>query len=67
MGIVSTSVAEKGGKVTGVVPQAMLAAGGEGDKTKDPEAHGAPVVLQDNDRANVTTVSAYHHICMSDV
>jgi hypothetical protein len=32
MGIVSGAVLEHGGHVTGVVPFAMVAAGGEGDK-----------------------------------
>ncbi|KAJ7184357.1 hypothetical protein C8R46DRAFT_1158696 [Mycena filopes] len=33
MGVVSGAVLERGGKVTGVVPYAMVAAGGEGEKT----------------------------------
>lgn len=33
MGIVSNSVLEAGGRVTGVMPYAMVAAGGERDKT----------------------------------
>ena len=35
MGVVSGSVLEKGGKVIGVIPQAMIAAGGEKDKLED--------------------------------
>ncbi|KAI0311505.1 hypothetical protein OF83DRAFT_1150621 [Amylostereum chailletii] len=35
MGRVSGAVLEQGGHVTGIIPQAMLAAGGEGDKTVD--------------------------------
>jgi hypothetical protein len=33
MGVVSGTVIEHGGDVTGVVPFAMVSAGGEGDKT----------------------------------
>lgn len=35
MGVVSGSVLEKGGKVIGVIPQAMVAVGGEKDKLDD--------------------------------
>lgn len=34
MGIVSGAALEAGGEVTGIVPFAMVAAGGEGEKTK---------------------------------
>lgn len=41
MGVVSGSALEKGGKVVGIIPQAMVAAGGEKDKLDD----GNPRVL----------------------
>jgi len=57
MGLVSTAASEAGGAVTGVLPGAMLAAGGEGDKTASgADAHGAPVVLTDLKHANVQTI-----------
>jgi len=36
MGVVSGAVLEGGGKVTGVIPHAMVAAGGEDEKVKNP-------------------------------
>lgn len=38
MGIVSGSVLEHGGKVVGVIPQAMVSAGGEKDKVDENDA-----------------------------
>lgn len=54
MGFVSDAVLEAGGDVTGVVPKAMVDAGGEGDKTTGKDDHGAPVVLDES--KNVHTV-----------
>ena len=42
MGIVSGSVLEAGGDVVGVIPHAMLAAGGEGERVSE---NGTPSVL----------------------
>ncbi|KAF9483869.1 hypothetical protein BDN70DRAFT_873261 [Pholiota conissans] len=53
MGVVSGSVLEKGGKVIGVIPQAMIAAGGEKDKLED----GSPrAVLEELGREAVETI-----------
>ena len=38
MGVVSGSVLEHGGKVIGVIPRAMVAAGGEKDKVEENDA-----------------------------
>jgi hypothetical protein len=35
MGVVSSAVLEHGGKVTGIVPHAMVISGGEGSKVDD--------------------------------
>ena len=54
MGIVSGAVLDNGGDVTGVVPAAMLADGGEGDKgdggIKSPAVN---VVLNEHGREKV--------------
>ena len=55
MGFVSDAVIDAGGQVTGIVPRAMVDAGGEGDKTLEKDDHGAPVVLDDS-KENVQTV-----------
>ncbi|KZV75159.1 hypothetical protein PENSPDRAFT_624921 [Peniophora sp. CONT] len=55
MGFVSDAVLEAGGNVTGVLPSAMLKAGGEGDKTLSKDDHGAPVVV-DESKKNVQTI-----------
>lgn len=44
MGAVASAVLEAGGKITGVVPYAMVAAGGEADKI----VSRAPLVLPAN-------------------
>jgi hypothetical protein len=41
MGVVSSTVLEGGGKVTGVVPYAIFAAGGEGEQNNKSETHVA--------------------------
>jgi predicted Rossmann-fold nucleotide-binding protein len=56
MGHVSAAVLDGGGSVTGVVPSAMLRAGGEGDKTRRGEEHGAPVIVDEPGREHVQTV-----------
>ena len=50
MGIISSAVLEKGGSVTGVVPFAMVAAGGEAEQTKG-KASGL-IVLNEAGREN---------------
>ncbi|KAJ8522680.1 hypothetical protein ONZ45_g778 [Pleurotus djamor] len=52
MGIVSGAVLEKGGKVTGIVPYPMLAAGGEADKTASP----SKIRLDEKGREKVETI-----------
>lgn len=52
MGIVSGSSLEHGGKVVGIVPYAMVAAGGEGEKTKS----GVMVQLNEVGREKVETI-----------
>ena len=41
MGLVSSTVLEGGGKVTGVVPYAIFAAGGEGEQNNKSDTHVA--------------------------
>ena len=55
MGVVSGAALEKGGKVTGVVPYAMVAAGGEKEQaTGEVKAKIASGILFDGkDRPNV--------------
>jgi len=56
MGIISGAVLEGGGEVTGVVPWAMIKAGGEGDKGVGAENVGSKelhVVLNEKGRENV--------------
>ncbi|CAL1703449.1 unnamed protein product [Somion occarium] len=51
MGVVSGAALEKGGKVTGVVPYAMVAAGGEAEQMKGTsESKGATVALDEHGR-----------------
>jgi predicted Rossmann-fold nucleotide-binding protein len=55
MGIVSGAVLEDGGQVTGIVPYAMVAAGGEGSgSTKIIPANSAHVVLNEVGREQVS-------------
>ncbi|KZT20267.1 hypothetical protein NEOLEDRAFT_1140975 [Neolentinus lepideus HHB14362 ss-1] len=58
MGIVSGAVLEGGGQVTGVVPYAMIAAGGEEDKTGkgDAKDYAVYVTLNERGREQVDTV-----------
>ena len=54
MGVVSSTVLEHGGDVTGVVPFAMVAAGGERDKAQStPEAPSVSHVLSEKGREKV--------------
>lgn len=55
MGVVSGAVLEKGGQVLGVIPAAMIKAGGEGEKGEtDPE--GVHVVLNEKGREKVRLI-----------
>ncbi|TFK46024.1 hypothetical protein OE88DRAFT_1688329 [Heliocybe sulcata] len=58
MGVVSGAVLQAGGQVTGVVPWAMVAAGGEGEKTGKGEARDQAVhiILNERGREKVDTV-----------
>ncbi|KAJ7460932.1 hypothetical protein B0H11DRAFT_2057457 [Mycena galericulata] len=49
MGVVSGAVLERGGKVTGIVPYAMVAAGGESEKVKS----GVSVILDEAGREQI--------------
>lgn len=51
MGAVSSAVLDAGGEVTGVVPYAMVAAGGEIDQTKG--KRGPAVLLKEKGRERV--------------
>ncbi|KJA18549.1 hypothetical protein HYPSUDRAFT_144807, partial [Hypholoma sublateritium FD-334 SS-4] len=55
MGIVSGSVLEHGGKVIGVIPQAMVAAGGEKDKVDENDA-----AVQLNEIGRETAIDSMH-------
>lgn len=60
MGIVSGAVLEGGGEVTGVVPIAMVAAGGEGDKGEEkvePYSQDVNVALNEKGREKVGALS----------
>ncbi|EPQ58547.1 hypothetical protein GLOTRDRAFT_35746 [Gloeophyllum trabeum ATCC 11539] len=61
MGIVSGAVLEGGGQVTGVVPQAMVAAGGEGEKSTkgDPKDHAVYILLDERGREDVIVGSMH--------
>lgn len=54
MGVVSGAVLENGGKVTGIIPHAMIISGGEGSRVDDEEAKG--VELKEKGREAVETV-----------
>ncbi|TDL27648.1 hypothetical protein BD410DRAFT_819006 [Rickenella mellea] len=45
MGVVSGEVVRLGGKVTGVIPYAMVAAGGENEKTANGLANGSHIIV----------------------
>lgn len=63
MGLVSGAVLEKGGKVTGVIPYAMAAAGGEGSKTEAKEAEKDPEVPRDEEareKMDIVIVGSMH-------
>jgi hypothetical protein len=51
MGIVSGAAADAGGRVTGVVPYAFVAAGGEGDKTGAPAPPAAARIMDMHDES----------------
>jgi len=53
MGVVSGAVLESGGEVTGVVPWAMVKAGGEGDKGVGKGLRDFHVVLDEKGRERV--------------
>lgn len=54
MGVVSGAALEKGGKVTGVVPYAMIAAGGEAEQLEGTEkSRAAKIALIERGREKV--------------
>ena len=53
MGIVSGAVLEAGGDVVGVIPHAMLAAGGEGERVPEKGTPSVFVKLEEAGRENV--------------
>ena len=58
MGVVSGAALEKGGKVTGVVPYAMVAAGGEAEQLKgSAESKGAKIALIEQGREKVCVIT----------
>lgn len=59
MGVVSGAVLEKGGQVLGVVPAAMVKAGGEGDKGEE-ESGAVHVVLNEEGREMVCLLFFTH-------
>ena len=60
MGVVSGAALEKGGKVTGVVPYAMVAAGGEAEQRKgSAESKGAKIALIEQGREKVCVITIY--------
>lgn len=60
MGVVSGAVLKHGGKVTGVVPYAMLAAGGEADKGDGtPQTPSVGYVLEERGREQVSGYQGY--------
>lgn len=54
MGTVAHAVVEAGGKVTGVTPYALVAAGGEGDKSIEPNGIKRRVALPTSSSNNVS-------------
>jgi len=58
MGIVSNSVLEAGGRVTGVMPYAMVAAGGERDKTASSKdgTNGIDLRVEEDKRDKLETI-----------
>lgn len=68
MGIVSGAVLEHGGQVTGVVPFAMVAAGGEGDKadgtTKTP---AVAYLLNEKGREKVSVLQSCISVVLTEV
>ena len=58
MGIVAQSVLAAGGQVTGVIPYAMVAAGGEAEQLKGSvESKGAKIALIEQGREKVWTMT----------
>ena len=49
MGVVSNEAIKEGGSVVGIIPQAMVAAGGEDERVRNPTL----VYLDDVDRSRV--------------
>lgn len=54
MGIVSGAVLEAGGDVVGVIPHAMLAAGGEGERVSEKDTPSFFIKLEEAGRENVS-------------
>jgi len=61
MGAVANAVVSSGGKVTGVIPSAMVAGGGEGEKggnARSTTANPAQVILGSNENTEWASTSA---------
>lgn len=54
MGVVSGAALKKGGRVTGVIPYAMVAAGGEKEQTRGEPAYGRGVIPNGQGRESVS-------------
>lgn len=59
MGIVSGAVLSEGGDAVGVVPHAMLAAGGEGERVPGDGSPSVFVKLEEEGREMVSLASLY--------
>ena len=59
MGIVSGAVLGEGGDVVGVIPHAMLAAGGEGERVSERSTPSVLVKLGEEGRERVSAASFY--------
>ena len=62
MGAVSGAVLEEGGDVTGIVPYAMVAAGGEVDQTKGIHAPHVQLKEKGRERVRSLTVSIWDRL-----
>lgn len=65
MGAVSSAVLDAGGEVTGIVPYAMVAAGGEVDQTRG--GKGPAVLLKEKGREKVRSLEILHCIFVTIV
>jgi hypothetical protein len=60
MGLVSGAVIEGGGQVVGIVPNAMVAAGGEGAKTNSLASYA---ILNEPGRETVCSITYFFFLC----